>query len=92
LPYGPQFPALTTSHDIYINNNVNMATAPVFTNLVNVYGAIEISECAALTSAPAFTKLVLCDGNMILRANPNMSGGINLTCVFMFTRKQVAGN
>jgi hypothetical protein len=77
LPYGPQFPALTTSHDIYINNNVNMATAPVFTNLVTTYGAIEISECAALTAAPAFTNLVSCNGNMILRANPNMNGGLS---------------
>jgi hypothetical protein len=92
LPYGPQFPALRTSHDIYINNNVNMATAPVFTNLINVYGAIEISECAALTASPAFTNLVLCDGNMILRANPNMNGGISLPALKTLNGDFIADN
>jgi hypothetical protein len=92
LPYGPQFPALITSHDIYINNNVHMATAPVFTNLINAYGAIEISECAVLTAAPAFTNLVLCNGNMILRANPNMNGGISLPALKTLNGDFIADN
>jgi hypothetical protein len=77
LPSGPRFPALKIAHVIAFNNNVNMATPPVFTNLVTTHGRIEISECAALTSAPSFPSLVTVEDDIIIRANGAMSGGFN---------------
>jgi hypothetical protein len=77
LPSGPRFPALKISHNVVFNNNVNMATPPVFTNLVTTHGRIEISECAALTSAPSFPALVTVEDDIIIRANPVMSSGFN---------------
>lgn len=77
LPNGPRFPALKIAHNITFNNNVNMATPPVFTNLVTTHGRIEVSECAAITSAPSFPALVTVEGDIILRANGGMSGGFN---------------